>query len=95
MQVLAGSGGNEPARMLVSGSASKLTEVGTSPGMLFARSEPGFARLLVLRDGTLHLSVETTGADHLLCPESEAERLACMGEGVQGFRTVWSEPLTR
>jgi hypothetical protein len=93
MQVLAGTGPTDPPRTLVSGAASKLTPVGTYPGMLFARSEPGFARLLVLKDGRLHLSVETTGADYLLCPDVAPDRVECMTRGVQGFRIVWSEEL--
>jgi hypothetical protein len=93
IQVLAGDGEIEPARTVVSGAASKITGVGGAPGMLFARSEPGYARLLVLRDGSLHLSIETTTADYLICPEDDAERVSCMAEGVEGFRTVWSEGL--
>jgi hypothetical protein len=93
MQVLEGDGEISPRRTLVSGAASKLTEVGTYPGMLFARSEPGYARVLVLDDGTLYLSVETTSADYLVCPEDDADRVPCMAAGVEGFRTVWSEGL--
>jgi hypothetical protein len=93
MQLLEGDGRSAPARSLVSGAASKLTAVGGVPGMLFARSEPGFARLLVLKDGRLHLSLEITGAEYLLCPDVEPDRIECMTRGVQGFRTVWSEGL--
>jgi hypothetical protein len=93
MQLLQGLGPTDPPHTVVSGAASKLTAVGAAPGMRFARSEPGFARLLVLADGRLHLSIETTGADYLICPDTEAERVPCMAEGVEGFRTVWSEGL--
>ena len=91
--MLAGNGRDEPGRSLVSGAASKLSAVGMVPGMLFDRSEPGFARLLVLRGGTLHLSVETADPSYLICPATEAARVSCMADGVQVFRTVWSEGL--
>ena len=93
IQVLEGDGRITPRRTLVSGAASKLTEVGAAPGLLFGRSEPGFARLLVLRDGGLFLSVATTGEEYLSCPENDAERVPCMAAGVSGFQTVWSETL--
>jgi hypothetical protein len=79
-----------PRLNVVSGAASKLTPVGTRPGMLFARSEPGFARLLVMTDGSLHLSLVTAPAEYLACPDADAERVACMAEGARAFRTVWS-----
>jgi hypothetical protein len=90
-----GDSGLVPRRSLVSGSASKLTAVGPVPGLLIARSEPGFARLLVLRDGTLHLSIETAPAEYLVCPEDEAVRARCMADGVEAYRVVWSEALPR
>jgi len=95
MQLLAGLDPTEPPFTLVSGAVSKNTAVGAAPGMLMARSEPGFGRLLVLRDGSLHLSIETTGADYLLCPDVEPDRVRCMADGVAGFTTVWSQPLSR
>jgi hypothetical protein len=95
IQLVGGDGQGQPRRSLVSGSASKLTGVGPVPGLLFARSEPGFARLLVLRDGTLHLSIETAPAEYLACPEDESLRAACMADGVNAYRIVWSEALAR
>ena len=75
---------------LVSGAASKLTAVGTTPGMLFARSEPGFARVLVLRDGSFHLTMETAPTEYLRCPKADRDRILCMAEAMGAFRTVWS-----
>jgi hypothetical protein len=93
IQLVAGDGRTVPRRNLVSGAGSKLTAVGPLPGLLFARSEPGFARLLVLRDGTLHLSIETAPAEYLECPQAEEVRARCMADGVAAYRVVWSEPL--
>jgi hypothetical protein len=93
MQLMRGESEMVPRRSLVSGSASKLTAVGPTPGMLIARSEPGFARLLALRDGTLHLSIETAPAEFLTCPEDESVRAQCMADGVEAYGVVWSETL--
>jgi hypothetical protein len=93
MQLVRSVDENGPRLSLVSGAASKLTAVGTTPGMLLARSEPGFARLLVLKNGRLHLSLETAPAEYLSCPDSDAERASCMADGVGAFRTVWSAGL--
>ncbi len=76
-------------RALVLGSASKLTGVAAAPGMLFGRSEPGYGKLIALRDGRLHIEIEAAPSEFLSCPEAgESE---CLQEGVAAFRTVWSE----
>lgn len=89
LQVHEGTGPGHPATTLVSGSASKLTEVGGAEGMLFGADLPGYARLFVLRDGSMRLFVEATSPDYLVCPEGEA-RARCVTDGVEAFRTVWS-----
>lgn len=82
----------DPTYSIVSGSASKLSGVGMQPGLRFAVEAPGYMRLLVLRDGRMHLSVEATGTDYLVCRGGD-ER--CMEEGLAAFRTVHSQPLRR
>jgi hypothetical protein len=93
MQLVRAAEPDGPRHTLVSGSASKLTGVAAARGVVFARSEPGFARLLVLRDGTLHLSLETAPAEYLSCPRFDPEWRSCMAEGVAAYRVVWSERL--
>lgn len=96
LQVVRGGADDAPAVTVVSGSASKLTPVGTSPGLVFGRSVPGYARLFVKRDGTLELLLDAAPARFLRCPEEGDERETCMEEGVGAFRTVWAgelEPL--
>lgn len=93
LQVVRGGADDVPAVTLVSGSASKLTPVGTSPGLVFGRSAPGYARLFVKRDGTLELLVDAAPARFLRCPEEGDERETCMEEGVGAFRTVWAGEL--
>lgn len=94
LQVIEGVRVAEPPTILVSGSGSKLTEVGDAPGMRIGRAEPGYARLFVLGDGTLLLSVEATTADYLSCPEGDG-LAACMAAGMDAFRTIWSDTLPR
>jgi hypothetical protein len=93
MQLLRGSG-NAPSYTIVSGATSKLTGVGDAPGLVFARSEPGFARLLVLRDGSLHLTLVTAPAEYVSCPALDPQRARCMAEARAAYRVVWSETLS-
>lgn len=93
LQVVRGGTDDVPAVTLVSGSASKLTPVGTTPGLVFGRSVPGYARLLVKRDGTMELLLDAAPARFLRCPEEGEERETCMREGVGAFRTVWAGEL--
>lgn len=79
-------------RGVVIGSASKLTEVRYAPGMKFGRSEPGYGKLLLLRDGRLHLRIEAAPARYLTC-EGAADVNACVEEGVAAYRTVWAEEI--
>ncbi len=92
MQVLEGVNRLDPPTILVSGSGSKLTPVGDAPGMLIGRAEPGYARLLVMRDGSMRMYVETTPAKYLRCGDDQS-RAACLTEGADAFRTVWSGEL--
>ena len=80
-------------RGLVVGSASKLTGVGGAVGMLFARSEPGYAKVLVHRDGTLRVEVDAAPREVLACPAESGA--ACVEEGVDAYRTVWRETVVR
>lgn len=83
-----------PDYTLVSGSGSKLTEIGPQPGLRFAESVPGYMRLLILNDGSLHLSVIGAPAHFLLCKD-EAKRAECMSEGIPAFQMIHSQRLER
>ena len=80
-------------RGLVVGSASKLTSVSGAVGMLFGRSEPGYAKVLVYRDGTLRIELDAAPRDFLSCPAEGGE--GCIEEGVDAYRTVWRETVVR
>lgn len=90
LQVIRGAEPRAPGISLVSGSASKLSDIGPVPGMELGLSAPGYAKLFVKRDGSLHLAVEATEPRYLSCPEDGAETRGCMEEGTAAYRTVWS-----
>lgn len=97
LQALAARDSLEPRYMLLSGSASKITEVGWTEGMDFAAAKPGYIRLMVRKDGGIDMFIEATHEDYLHCPEAGEEREACMEAGRRAFGTVFSahlEPTT-
>jgi len=81
------------SRGLVVGSASKLTGVGGARGMLFGRSEPGYAKLLVYDDGTLRVEMDAAPREFLSCSSGDGED--CIEAGVEAYRTVWRETVVR
>lgn len=93
LQVVRTERPTDPEIHLVSGSATKLTGVGHIPGLLFARSAPGYARLFVMRDGSLELFIEAAPPRFLECPEGDPQRSRCMEEGVAAYGTVWAGEL--
>ena len=95
-----------PRTSVVSGSASKLTGVEARESTLFARSAPGYALLLVRRDGALELRIDAAPARFLACPDSAGaandpesprvparETTSCLRRGVEAYRTVWAGPV--
>ena len=76
----------------MSGAGSKLTEVSSGPDLEWGAAQPGFMRLVVLRDGGVQLFVETAPASTLSCPADE-ELDSCMLRGITAYRTVYSARL--
>lgn len=93
LQVIAGTEPTDPSISLVSGAGSKLTETGGETGMRFARSAPGYMRVMVERDGGVTLFVESANPAYLKCPDRDPARARCMADGAAAFRTVYSERL--
>lgn len=90
LQLIEGVRDDDPRLSLVAGSSSKITSVGHRAGQLVRRGEPGYARLFVLRDGGLVLSLEAAPAESLECPPGDG-REACLERGVASYRTVWRD----
>jgi hypothetical protein len=93
LQLLRGLEPTDPAFTIISGSASKLSRVGPAEGLLFARSAPGYMRLVVEKGGGVTLFVEAAPEQFLSCPTSAPERSGCMANGVAAFETVHSQRL--
>lgn len=86
LQVIRPSSPRGPLVSVVSGSASKLTAVEPTSASLFVRSAPGYARLLVLRGGTLRLEMVAGPKRFLKCPDgqSSSPRSDGIGPGAGG-----------
>jgi hypothetical protein len=102
LQLIRHDSAGTPRYSAVSGSGSKLTDVGWVDGMLFRAAAPGYMRLLVRKNGAVDLFVESTPERFLACPQeegAEAERERCMREGTEAYKMVFStrirDPLHR
>jgi len=93
LQVIGSTQESDPAYSMVSGSASKLSSIGTEAGMLFGRSAPGYMRLVVGKDGAMTLFVEATAPEFQSCPEADPQRQECMTRGLAAFQTVYGKRL--
>lgn len=83
----------DPSFSIVSGSASKLTNVQGADGMLFGARAPGYMRLIVERNGGMTVFVEGVPPEYQSCPGEGAELLTCMQEGVAAFEVLHSQRL--
>src|SRR5690606_28411627 len=89
LQVLDGVNPLDPPTNLVSGSASKISELAEVPGLAFGQSAPGYIRMLIERGGRVSFYVEAAPSEYLHCPADEPDRSTCLSEGVAAFRTVF------
>lgn len=97
LQVIRHDSATAPHYTVVAGSASKLTGVGHTRGMLFRASAPGYARVVSRTSGAVDLYIVAAPPDHITCPDEafgtddispEAER--CLREGGRAYETVFS-----
>ncbi len=80
---------------LVAGSGSKRSSLQPGPDLVLGGSWPGYARLDLLSGGDALLTLRAGPTSALLCGESSAPELRrCMEEGVDAFRTIFSQRLT-
>lgn len=92
LQIIEGRHPDDPTWSIVSGSASKVSSLGSEKNLRYGRSAPGYMRLLVHRDGGMSLYVESTPTQFKECPAGPRLR-ECMAAGVAAFRTVHSQRL--
>lgn len=87
LQLLRGLSPDEPRYSAVSGSASKITPVGTEDGMLFSLSATGYLALVIRQDGSAQLYAVAAPPEYLTCPAKPADAWErCMREGTAAFR---------
>ena len=95
LQLIEARGPGEPLYNVVSGSASKLTRVGTTEGLRFKVSAPGYFLLLIRTDGSADIHAIAAPGQYLSCPESPASaHETCMSEGVAAYQVRYSQQLT-
>lgn len=87
LQVIQGTLPTDPEINLVSGSASKLSEVGQGEGVIYGQMAPGYMKMIIERDGDVTIFVEAAPAQYQTCPTIEEQRVPCMAEGVAAFET--------
>jgi hypothetical protein len=92
LQVIEADSLTHPRFNIVSGSGSKVTDVGHVEGMLFRRAAPGYAKLVVHRSGRIDVFV-TAAPDrgYLQCDGSADAMASCMEERVPAFSTVFGK----
>lgn len=93
LQVIEGSGDDEPRWSLVSGSGSKLTGVRETDGMRLGAEQPGYMRLTFLDDDSVVLHVFATDGPQLCVEGTQEEIDACMERGLEGFQPIFSHRL--
>ena len=93
LQVIEAVQPTDPRYVLVSGSGSKETEVGTVAGLHYARSSAGYLRVVFEKDGDVSVFIEAAPEGGLVCPAEGEEHAPCMERGIASFSTVHSQRL--
>lgn len=90
LQVLRHDGPGAPRWTAVSGSGSKLSDVGRAEGMLFGTGQIGYMKLIFRRDGHVDLYTEALPDVYNECPAEPAALRRCTEAGVVAAETVYS-----
>ena len=94
LQVIEQDRPNRPQWTLVSGSASKTSDVGPTEGMRYGDDLPGFMMLAFRMDGAIELHVYAASAEWQHCGDVEGEDVAtCMREGPAKYEEVFASQL--
>jgi hypothetical protein len=84
----------DPRFSLVSGAASKITEVSQVPGLGYAAARPGYMTLVFRTDDAVELYVTGGDPDRLVCDQPDAtEQATCMTEALAAFEVPYSATL--
>jgi hypothetical protein len=90
LQVLRGSGTDQPTWTLVSGAGSKLSAVRRANELAWASPEPGYMRVVVDARGGVTVFVESAPEELIRCERAGRERESCVARGAGAFRTTHS-----
>jgi len=84
----------DPRFSLVSGAASKITEVSQVPGLGYAAARPGYMTLVFRTDDAVELYVTGGDPNRLICDQADAtEQATCMTDALAAFEIVYSATL--
>jgi hypothetical protein len=85
---------NRPQWTLVSGSASKTSDLGPTEGLRYGADLPGFMSLVFRTDGAIELHVYAAPVEYQHCGDVEEEDIAaCMRDGPSKYEEVYSSRL--
>jgi hypothetical protein len=88
LQVIANDSFPLPRYSVVSGSGSKVSDVGHTQGMLYRAKAPGYMRVVVHKSGRVDLfAIAAPGEDHLTCAGDGMQLEACMSSRSSDFTT--------
>jgi hypothetical protein len=94
LQVIEQERPDRPQWTLVSGSASKTSDVGPTEGMRYGADLPGFMRIAFRTDGGIELHVFAAPIPYMHCGDEEGEDVGtCMREGPSKYEEVYSSQL--
>ena len=94
LQVFEHSGKGLPRYGVISGTLSKLTNVGYADGQKFRSSIPGYVRVFVLRDSSVIVSIIGFEEKFLHCEEPDpAARTRCIAAGMASAKEIYSARL--
>lgn len=93
LQVLEGSEPGEPRYTIVSGSGSKVSDIGYRSGMEYRHEGPGYGKIYIRRDGHVDFIMVAAGEEHLACSGSGAALQECLREGMAAFRPGYGRRL--
>lgn len=91
LQVMEGVEPDEPRWIVVSGTGTKVTEVGDAPGMRFRVEKAGYMTLVTLRNGGVILYVRGADEEWLACPHDDHPDVEpCMAAAKDAFSNLFS-----
>jgi len=90
LQVIRHDEPDEPRFSVVSGSASKVSRIGHTPGMQYRAGTPGYMKVIVSRAGSVALfAVAAPGRGYLVCEGEDEALRACMADYTRSFETTF------